>query len=285
MSRPTREIVSPGRIVYLLGTALAPLLAGLTIIAIAANVLQTGFLFIVPRRRDALDPGRGFARIFSGRSGAQLTINVLKIVLVLLVAFIATRGRMDEIVDLQDRSAGDIVPAAGSLVYAIAIRVALVLLVLAVFDFAYQWFRHERELRMTRREVTEELRRLEGDPQARQRRRSAAAAWALSRLQRDVAGADVVITDGERIAVAIAYDEAASPSPRVVAMGRGATAQQIREIALQHAAILVDRPPLASAMIRTCQLGRELPARFFATVAELLAYARHIRQKEPPPTA
>ena len=274
-----REAVGSGRIAYLLGTALAPLLAGLTIVAVAANVLQTGFLFIAPKRKDALDPVRGFERIFSGRSSALLAINTLKIVLVAVVAFAVTRGRMDDIVGLQGRSIGEGAAAAGSIVYAIAVRVALVLLLLAIVDFVYQWFRHERELRMTRREVKDELRRLEGDPHTRRRRRDAAAAWAHSRLQRDIAGADVVITDVDRAAIAIAYDPAIAPSPRVVAMGRGTVAQQIRNFSLQHEVPMIDRPALVGAMLRTCQLGRELPARLLATTAELLAYASLIKRK------
>ncbi|MEO6436583.1 MAG: EscU/YscU/HrcU family type III secretion system export apparatus switch protein [Tepidisphaeraceae bacterium] len=275
-----REAVAPGRIAWLMGTALTPLLAGLTLIAIAANVLQTGFLFVMPKNKGVLDPARGFGRMFDGRSAAQLSINAIKIVLVTVVAFAATRGRMDEIVGLGGQSIGKIASAAGAVVYAVAIRVAIVLLVIAVIDYAYQKIRHERDLRMTRREIKDEMRRLEGDPQGKQRRRSAAAAWAQARLMRDVAGASVVVTAGDDVAVALFYDATAMTSPRVAAKGNGATARQIRELAIAHHVALVDRPGVATGLFKLGQVGRDLPARFFAAAAEVLAYAQQITRKD-----
>jgi flagellar biosynthetic protein FlhB len=275
-----REAVAPGRIACLMGTALAPLLAGLTVIAIAANVLQTGFLFVLPKNKGVLDPVRGFERIFDGRSAAQLSINVIKIVVVTVVAFAATRGRMEEIVSLGGRSIGEIASTSGGVVYAVAIRVAVALLVIAMIDYAYQRVRHERDLRMTRREIKEELRRLEGDPQGRQRRRSALAAWEGPHLVRDVAGAGVVITDGDAFAVALAYDPATMSAPRVAAMGSGALATQIRELAMTHYVTLIDRPAMAREVFKAAQVGRDLPARFFASAAEIMAYARQITRKD-----
>lgn len=275
-----RDSITAGRIAYLLGTALAPLLAGLTLIAIAANVLQTGFLLIAPRSKDALDASRGFQRIFSGRSSVQLTINALKIALVTVTAFVATRGRMDEIIGLQGRPVAELAGAGGAIVYGVAIRVALVLVVLAAVDFLYQWFRHQRELRMTRREVKDELRRLDGDPETRQRRRRAAAAREASHTHRLVAGADIVITDAGHVAVAMAFDPRTMSCPRIVAVERDEAGEGIRQRAVLHGVPVIERSSLATGIAKHARPGADLPARFFTAVAEVLAYAEQIRRKE-----
>jgi flagellar biosynthetic protein FlhB len=161
---------SVARIGYLLGTSLMPLLIGLLLIGVAASVLQTGFLFGFRKKTGVLDPAAGFGHLFSGRTAAQLWLNVLKLAAAGAVVYFSARGRIEQALALLDRPTSGLLPAAGALAFAVGIRVAAALVVLGAIDFAYQRFRHGRELRMSRRDVKEELRRQEGDPANKRRR-------------------------------------------------------------------------------------------------------------------
>jgi len=167
---------SAARIGYLLGTSLMPLLVGLTLIAVAAHVLQTGPLFGF-RKNTAFDFAAGFGRMFDGRTAAQIGFSVLKLAVVTVVIVVAARGRLGELLAMASGPSADLLHAAGKLAFAVGIRVSIALVVLGVIDYAYQRLRHERELRMTRQEVKDELRRNEGDAATKRRRRELARTW------------------------------------------------------------------------------------------------------------
>ena len=276
LSAPS-AVTSPGRIGYVLVSAVAPVMAGMVILASVAHLAQGGFIFRF--RPQAIDPAKGLSRMFSGRSAAQLTGNVIKLLVVGVVAYVAARGRFDEIVALQSRPLADVAAAAGSLVIAVALRVAAVLLVLGVVDYAYQWFRHERELRMTRREVKEEQRRVDGAPETKQRRRQALANAQALQLDRAVSRANVIVT-GRDVAVGIAFDPNTMLAARVVARGRGNQARSIRETAERHAVTIVERDALALAIFRSVTIDQDVPERLFAPVAEVIAYALEIQRRD-----
>ena len=271
------NVTSPGRIGYLLGSALAPMLICMLAIGTMAHLVQSGFIFRF--RAQPIDPAKNFQRMFSGRSAAQLTNNLLKLALVGVVTYFAARGRIGEIVSLQNRPFGDVASAAGSLMIAVALRIAAALLVLGILDYAHQHFRHERELRMTRREVKEEQRRLDGAPETKRRRRHAASSLAAVRLEREVSDADVVIT-GRDVSVAVRFDQSTMLAPRVVSRGRGTQARSIRETAERKAITIVERDALARALFRAVVVNRDVPDRLFAPVAEVIAFSYELQRRD-----
>jgi flagellar biosynthetic protein FlhB len=159
-----------------------------------------------------------------------------------------------------------------SLVYAIGIRIAIVLLILAILDYVYQRFRVEKELKMTKQEIKEEMRRMEGDPKIKQRRRQIALQGAMQRVKKDVPTADVVVTNPTHYAVALKYDPTGMSAPKVVAKGQDFLALRIREIAAGAGVPILERPPLARSLYRLVEVGQEIPEQFYAAVAEILAY-------------
>ncbi|MEA2709583.1 MAG: flagellar biosynthesis protein FlhB [Phycisphaerales bacterium] len=273
----TSSVTTPGRIGYLLGAALAPMLAGMVAIGTLAHLAQTGFIFRFSAK--PIDPAKNLERMFSGRSAAQLTINVLKLALVGVVTWFAARGRIGEIVSLQNRPFADVATAGASLMIAVALRIAAALLVLGIIDYAYQRFRHERELRMTKREVKEEQRRQDGAPETKRRRRQARSSLTIVRLEREIAAADVIVT-GRDIAVAVRFDRSTMLAPRVVTKGRGLTARSIRETAERKEVTIVERDALARAVFRAVQIGRDVPDHLFAPVAEVLAFAFELQRRD-----
>src|SRR5207249_5387641 len=162
-------------------------------------------------------------------------IGILKLSLVAAVAFAVLRGRVESMLALADRPVFEAIAGGMTIVLAVAIRIAAALVVLSLLDYAYQRHVHERDLRMTRREVKEEAKRQDGDPDLKRRRRSAAAAaWAASRLQRDVATADLILTaSGDTAAVALRFDQRTMTAPRMLARGQGAAdVQRMRRAAV-----------------------------------------------------
>ncbi len=268
------EPIASSAIVLAAG-AVAPLLVGAVVVAVVINLMQVGFFLSNKRLQPnfgLINPLRGVQRMFSMESYVHLVMNLLKLALVGWVAWAAVSDRLHEIVGVQNLESIQAFGLGASIIYAVGLRIAGLLLVLALLDYAFQKFRHERELRMTKQEVKEEMRRMEGDPKIKQRRRQLAAQMLHRRLKRDVPTADVVVTNPTEFAVALKYDAEAMHAPRVVAKGQGLIAARIRAIAIEHGIPIIERKPLARALYRLCEAGQEIPERFYSAVAEILAY-------------
>jgi flagellar biosynthetic protein FlhB len=274
-----------GRALVAAGGALLPLLLGVMALAVGVNVLQVG-LFFNPKRLQpnlgALNPAKGLGRMFGQgkqRTFVQLAMNVLKLVLVAAVAYSAVHGRIEQIVGVQVLTLAQIFGLGAEVVFAIGIRIGVLLLVLAVLDYAYQRWRVEQELKMTKQEVKDEMRRMDGDPRVKQRRRQIAVQMATQRLRKDVPTADVVVTNPTEFAVALKYDGDAMHAPRVIAKGQDLMAMRIREIAIASGVPILERKPLARALYKLVDVGQEIPEQFYAAVAEILAYVYELSGK------
>ena len=171
---------------------------------------------------------------------------------------------------------------SAGVIFSIAIRIGVLLLVLALIDYAYQRYHLEQQLKMSKQDVKEEMRRMEGDPKIKQRRRQLAVQMANKKLKKDVPTADVVVTNPTEFAVALKYDSATMHAPRVVAKGQDLMAKRIREIAIEHGIPILERKPLARALYKLVSVGQEIPAQFYSTVAEILAYVYDLTRKPKP---
>jgi flagellar biosynthetic protein FlhB len=168
------------------------------------------------------------------------------------------------------------------IVFSITLRIGCLLLVLSLLDYAYQRYQLEQDLRMSKQDVKEEMRRMDGDPKIKMRRRQIALQRHIKQLKKEVPKADVVVTNPTHFAIALKYEAAKMRAPRVVAKGQDLMAQRIREIALEAGVPLVERAPLARALYKMCDVGDEIPEEFYSAVAEILAYvyqlARNLRK-------
>lgn len=259
-----------------LAKSLAPLFAGAALLVVAVNLAQVGWAFNPKRLQPnlgALNPFKGIGRLFGkGRSPAQAVMAALKLVVVTAVAYSALHGRLPEVVAAQELTYLQILGLAAGIVYSIGLRVGVALLVLAILDYALQRYRLEKQLKMTKQEVKEEMRRMEGDPKIKQRRRQIAMQIANQRLKKDVPTADVIVTNPTEFAVALKYDNGTMHAPRVIAKGQGLVAKRIREIAIASGVPILERKPLARALFKLVEVGQEIPEQFYAAVAEILAY-------------
>jgi flagellar biosynthetic protein FlhB len=167
----------------------------------------------------------------------------------------------------------------GSVVYSIIIRVGIVLLILAIVDYFYQRYRIEQSLKMTKQEVKDEMRSMEGDPKIKQRRRQIAMQRVIQRIKKDVPKADVVVTNPTHFAIALEYDSKTMHAPRVIAKGQDLIAMRIREVAVASGVPILERAPLARALYKMCDVGDEIPEEFYSAVAEILAYVYELSGK------
>jgi flagellar biosynthetic protein FlhB len=271
------------RLVMSVALALLPVFVGLLLIAVVVNIIQVGFNFNTKRLQPnaaALNPFKGVGKLLGQGKGAfSLLMNSLKLSLVGLAAYSAVHGRLDEIVMAQQLSFIQIFSLGSQIVYSISMRIGVLLLVLAIVDYIFQRYRTEKQLKMTKQEVKEEMKRMEGDPQIKQRRRSVAMQMMKNKLRKDVPTADVIVTNPTEFAVALKYDSNSMHAPKVVAKGQGYMAAQIRQIAIENGIPILERKPLARALYRLVEVGQEIPEQFYSAVAEILAYVYELTGK------
>jgi flagellar biosynthetic protein FlhB len=159
------------------------------------------------------------------------------------------------------------------------LKVALLLLILAIIDYLYQKWQHEQEIRMTREEMREEMKRTEGDPEIKRRIRRVQRELSMARMMKAIPEADAVITNPTHIAVAIKYDYETMDAPYVVAKGERQVALKIREVAMENDVPMVENPPLARALYTNAEIGEAIPMEFYQAVAEVLAYVDELTQR------
>ena len=184
-----------------------------------------------------------------------------------------------QLLRMTDMGIGQIFGLSGGLILDLGFRIVAALLILALLDYAFQRWDYEKNLKMTRQEIKEELKQHEGDPQIRSRIRSIQRETAQRRMMDDVAESDVVVTNPTHIAVALRYDPATMVAPVVVAKGQRLIAEKIKELARQAGVSVVENKPLARSLFKAVQIGREIPAELFKATAEVLAFVFQLKRK------
>ena len=264
-----------GRMIKAAVGMVLPFVLTLTVVTVAGGILQSGMVLAWSKltpKLDKLSPITGFKRLFALDSLTRVGMGILKIALVATIAYFGVLAEIELVLTAGALAPIEAFDLACQLVFKLALRIALVLLVLGLLDFLYQRWNVTRNLKMTKQEVKDELKRMEGDPQAKQRRRQLQLKLAMQRIGIDVPNADVVVTNPTEFAVALKYDEATMAAPRVTAKGQDLLALRIRQVAQQHGIPIVQRPPLARALYASAEIGRDVPAEFYRAVAEVLAY-------------
>lgn len=283
------ELVAQGHtLISTLGKVMLPIVGLMAVAGVFASVFQTGLLFVPERLKPdikRLSPLSGFKRIISLTGIMRLSFGMFKVSIVSVVAGAVLYERRDEVLMASSLS----VPELGVLMIDTALLTALwvgvALFLLALFDFAFQKWKHEQDLKMTQQEVRDEMKNLQGDPQIIARRKAVQRQMALNRMGDKVPQADVVVTNPTELAVAIQYDPEKMRAPIVVAKGAGVIAQRIRRLALEHNIPVVERKPLAQLLYKEVELNHPVPDQSYAAVAEVLAYVYQLKGKTLPKSA
>ena len=268
-----------------LAKAALPIFAAILATAIAAHLVQFGFLFLPDRLMpdfDRINPLKGLGRMFSISNWVRLGFGIVKILIVAIVAFWSLYHRRGEILAVASLELPQIAAFLVDIVLWTSLKIAAALFVVALLDYLFQWWKHEQDLKMTQQEVREEMRNLQGDPQITARRRAVQRQLIMNRLAKAVPKADVVVTNPTELAIAIEYDPATMNAPVVVAKGAGLIAQRIRKLALEHGVPIVERKPLAQTLYKQVDLNHPVPDTMYAAVAEVLAYVYQLKGKAIP---
>jgi flagellar biosynthetic protein FlhB len=270
--------------------AAAPVLALLLAAAVLAPLAIGGWTFssqALAPDFSRLNPMSGLARMFSARGWIELSKSLARFIVVALVATVLLWQQFHSFSGLGSEPTQAAIGHSLSLVGTALIALGGALAAIAVVDAPLAIWQHHKSLRMSREEIREEHKDSEGSPEIKSRVRKAQQAIARKRMMQEVPRADVVITNPTHYAVALRYDDARMRAPVLVAKGRDLIAQRIREIAAEHKIALVEAPPLARALHAGCELGDEIPARLYSSVAKFLVYVYQLRtarrQGAPPP--
>ncbi len=251
-------------------------MTGIMFVGLASNFLQVGFLFTLEPLQpkfEKLNVAKGFQKIlFSKRSLEELIKNLLKLAIVVTIGYNAIMGYKDDLLPLFDQNISQIAGLMVDAALAVTFKIALALLLIAAADYAFQRYEHVSGMKMTKQEVKDEHKQSEGDPKIKSRIRSMQMHMTRNRMMQDVAAADVVITNPTHYAIALKYETDKMVAPLVVAKGRNHIALKIRKIAEENNIPIVEDPPLARALYKMVELGKEVPEQFFQAVAEVLAY-------------
>ena len=267
---------SLGRI--LLGVVV-PVLAMAVVGALVSGFGQVGFKpawKAAKPKLKKLNPKQGAEKLKPAKASWELVRAVVKLgllTLLLLGPILAWTEQMGT-----GRSLDRGVSEAAGQAWTLLLRAVLLAVAIAVADYAWQRWRHEKQLKMAKHEVKREHKDTEGDPQIRQARRRRASELSRNRMLGEVATADVVVTNPTHLAVALRYRDG-EPAPRVVAKGADHLAARIREVARRHGILVTEDKPLARALYRRCKIDQYVPAALYEAVAVVLAYAyRHQRR-------
>ncbi len=265
---------------YVIGGLLPVVLVAFGL-SILAGFVQVGPLF-VPKlllpKLNRISPISGVQKLFTARTLVESLKSILKLAIVVGVAYYFIHKVIESIAVLPNTSVSVLVPAVGGIVFQLGLAVSLLMLGLAGLDFFFQRYEYEKNLRMTKQEVKDEYRQMEGDSRVKASIRRRGRALALRRMMQEVPKADVVITNPTHYAVALRYEVEKMSAPRVIAKGQDHLALRIREIAAASEVPIVENRPLARTLYTSVELGDAIPPELYQAVAEILAYVYALKQ-------
>jgi flagellar biosynthetic protein FlhB len=262
---------------------LMPLMLVILVAGIVGNIIQFGFLFTskaLAPKLSKLNPVSGLKRIVSLKSLVEVLKAIFKFILIGGIAFLLVRSEMDGFPGLMQMSVNEILSFIGRVSFNICFYVCLALIALAVIDFTYQRWQHEKDLRMTKQEVKDEAKQAEGDPKIKGKIRQIQIETARRRMMEQVPEADVVITNPTHLAVALKYEHEKMMAPQIIAKGAGFIAEKIKQIAEENGVPVMEHKALARTLFKSVDLGQFIPANLYRAIAEVLAYVYRLKENK-----
>ena len=263
------------------GWAVLPLALTMMAVGIAAAGAQGGIrvaskLFIPKFKR--LNPLPGLKKMFGPQSLWEGTKALIKTGVLGAVLYMTMKDIVPLLMTAGQLQIGSLLGVINDAVLSLIRAAAAAGIVMAAADYFVVRKRTNKQLRMSKEEVKQEHKNAEGDPHVKGQIRARQMAMARNRQMADVPTADVVLVNPTHVAVALRYDPEKG-APRVIAKGRGTLAQKIRELATEHRIPMVQDVPLARALEKSVEVGMEIPAEFYGTVAKVLAFVMSLKSK------
>ena len=259
-----------------------PILAISALTAIIVTMLQTRMLFsreAFKFKGERINPLSGFKKMFSMRSLIELLKSLIKIIVIIYVIYSVLRDQIDLLPRLMEASFLQAMSMTGELIMSVVLRAGAAFVFLAAIDYLYSWWEYEKNMRMTKQEIKDEYKQVEGDPQIKGRIRQMQQQRAQRRMMQHVPEADVVIRNPTHYAVAIKYDSDKSRAPVVIAKGADEVALRIVRTAEENDVYITQDKPLARALFETVDIDQEIPEDFYRAIAQVLAFVYSIKKK------
>lgn len=227
-----------------------------------------------------LSPIEGFKKMFSMRGLVELLKSIIKVTVLTVIIWNQCEEAIPLMPRMMDMSFSDAMAATGELILSIVQSVAIIFAFVAIFDYGYQWWDYEKNLRMSKQEIKEEYKETEGDPQIKGRIREKQQAASRRRMMQAVPKADVVIRNPTHYAVALKYDPDKNRAPILIAKGADRLALRIVKVAEENGVVVTENRPLARGLYEAVDLDMEIPDRFYVPVAEVLTFVYNLKKKE-----
>lgn len=263
------------RTLYEMVIMVLPITLTIMIAGVLGNIMQFGFIFttkpIMPKL-SKINPLKGLKNLLSMKKLIDAVKIILKVSVIFTIAFIFLLDFMHEMPRLELIS---MIPQLAWLKKKAMILAAVVILafiVLSFLDLMIVRFQYFKGLRMSKQEVKDEYKQMEGDPQVKGRIRQIQREMARKRMVADVGSADVVITNPTHYAVALRYDTAQEDAPLVLAKGVDFLAIRIKDMARKNDVMIYENPPLARELYKQCEINELIPKELFKAVAEVLSF-------------
>jgi len=270
---------------YFLMTAvrcLIPILLICMALGILATAVQTKFLFskkAMTPKFSRLSPIKGIKNMFSLKNAVELIKSVLKIIIMAVIMYLMLRKDIVTMVKLMDVDVKISIAHVLSKVFELILKLSAVFVFIAFFDWLYQRWEYERNIKMTKHEIKEEFKQTEGNPEIKGRIKDIQRKRARSRMMQAVPEADVIIRNPTHFAVALRYKIDHDSAPVVLAKGQDELALRIVDVGEQHGVTVIENKPLARAIYATTEINQEIPADYYSAVAEILVYVYKLNNK------
>jgi flagellar biosynthetic protein FlhB len=260
---------------------MTPVMLLMALVGLISQIIQVGFLInseAITLNFGRMNPVKGVQNQLGRKNLVKSLLNTLKLSIVLFIGWKFITANAHELASLPVLPAAAGMGALGWLAVRLAVWLLVMLLALGAADYLFQRWQHMQELRMTKDQVKDERRSMDGDPQVKARRMRIARQMSLQRVSQQVPKADVIVTNPTHYSIAIRYDEKTMRAPRVVAKGVDFMALRIRQVAMMHKVPIVERPPLARALYASVEEGQEIDPEFYEAVAEVLAFVYRLEK-------
>ncbi len=260
-----------------------PVFGILFLAALVINLSQTKFNYSLhPIKPDfkKLNPIEGFKKIFSKKTLFGLAKNLGKLALITYISYSFIKDNISEIQGIALTSVYNFYTYLSELLGGFISKVATILVIIGIIDFVYQKYDFKKSLKMTKHEVKEEYKEVEGDPIIKSQRKQKQKQLAMNRMMNDVEKSDVVVVNPTHISVAIRYNEEEESAPRILAKGADNIAFKIRTLAKENDIPIVENKPLARILYKKVKVGQEVPVEYYGALAEILAFVYKLEQKK-----
>lgn len=252
------------------------------VFGIIGNLIQTGLMFVgegLKPQISKLNPINGFKNMFSLKALGNLVKSIVIIVVLFNIGYSFLEKNFEGIIKSGDIYLPFLLDTIIELIKGLLGRICLAVVVIAIIDYVYQRYTHNKELKMTKQEVKEEYKQMEGDPHIKGKIKQKQREMANQRMMQSVPSAAVIVTNPTHISIAIRYERGKDTTPVVVAKGADNIAFKIREIAKEHDIPIIENKPLARLIYKEVEIDQEIPEEMYQAVAEVLVAVYKIKNK------